>query len=145
MGDVEGCCYWGRGVIQTTGICNFGKLNYYLGKRAADEGRSSRYPQLDFCLDPGIICASKEHTELKWIAGMFYWVESLQSYDEGGWNYINELHKFVDGGMAGSSFIDAVSGIVNRGCHNPPCGTGPVDGALERAGNFNKVLGILTS
>ena len=31
--DVEGCCWWGRGVIQTTGICNFGKLNYYLGKR----------------------------------------------------------------------------------------------------------------
>ena len=28
--DVEGCCWWGRGVIQTTGICNFGKLNYFL-------------------------------------------------------------------------------------------------------------------
>merc|ERR1711957_1032212 len=26
--DVEGCCWWGRGVIQTTGVCNFGKLNY---------------------------------------------------------------------------------------------------------------------
>lgn len=24
--DVEGCCWWGRGVIQTTGICNFGML-----------------------------------------------------------------------------------------------------------------------
>jgi len=22
--DVEGCCWWGRGAIQTTGICNFG-------------------------------------------------------------------------------------------------------------------------
>jgi len=55
--DVEGCCWWGRGVIQSTGICNFGKLNYYLGKRAADEGRSSRYPQLDFCQDPGVICS----------------------------------------------------------------------------------------
>ena len=30
--DVEGCCWWGRGVIQTTGICNFGILNYYLGR-----------------------------------------------------------------------------------------------------------------
>ena len=62
--DVEGCCWWGRGVIQTTvrncwniicliqfyvlsefcitylvsnvvilkGVCNFGKLNYYLGE-----------------------------------------------------------------------------------------------------------------
>jgi hypothetical protein len=26
--DVEGCCFWGRGVIQTTGVCNFGKLNW---------------------------------------------------------------------------------------------------------------------
>ena len=32
--DVEGCCWWGRGVIQTTGVCNFGKLNYFTGKKA---------------------------------------------------------------------------------------------------------------
>ena len=46
---------------------------------------------------------------------MFYWVESLQSYSVGGWNYKDELHKFVDNGMTGNSFINAVSGIVNRG------------------------------
>lgn len=82
--DVEGCCWWGRGVIQTSGVwwafvwwmyasfymiiylitvnwstrfddtnSNFGKLNYFLGKRAADDGRESRYPDLDFCKDPG--------------------------------------------------------------------------------------------
>jgi len=133
----------GRGVIQTTGVCNFGKLNYFLGKRAADDGRVSRYPKIDFCKDPGIICSSKEHKELKWIAGMFYWIESLQSYNERGWNYIDELHKFVDGGMSDHSFINGVSGVVNRGCHDPPCGTGPVDGAHERAGNFQKVLTTL--
>jgi len=143
--DVEGCCWWGRGVIQTTGICNFGKLNYYLGARAAAEGRGGRYPDVDFCADPGIICASDEHKELKWIAGMFYWIESLQSYDERGWNYMDELHKFVDGGMVDHSFINGVSGVVNRGCHDPPCGTGPVDGAHERAGNFNMVLTLLNS
>jgi hypothetical protein len=146
--DVEGCCWWGRGVIQTTGICNFGKLNYYLGKRAADEGRPSMYPALDFCADPEVICSSEEHTELKWIAGMFYWIESVQSYnssDGGGeWNYLTKLHEFVDGGHIMSSddnsFIDAVSGIVNRGCHNPPCKTGDVDGREERRANFRKVL-----
>jgi len=143
--DVEGCCWWGRGVIQTTGICNFGKLNYYLGKRANDEGRDSRYPDIDFCQDPGIICSSEEHKELKWLAGMFYWIESLQSYNEGGWNYLEQLHNFVDNGMGDHSFINAVSGIVNRGCHNPPCGTGPVDGVHERAGNFNLVLSTIRS
>ena len=42
-------CRWGRGVIQTTGICNFGKLNYFLGARAAKEGRSTPYADIDFC------------------------------------------------------------------------------------------------
>jgi predicted chitinase len=138
--DVEGCCFWGRGVIQTTGVCKFGKLNYYLGARAAEEGRASRYPEINFCEQPDAICASEEHKELKWIAGMFYWVESLQSYNVGGWDYITELKKYVDNGMSGNSFIDAVSGIVNRGCHNPPCATGDVDGKADRSTNFYKVL-----
>jgi hypothetical protein len=51
---------------------NFGKLNYFLGARAAEEGRPSRYPTVDFCKDPEIICSSSEYKELKWIAGMFY-------------------------------------------------------------------------
>lgn len=138
--DVEGCCWWGRGVIQTTGVCNFGKLNYYLGARAAEEGRESRYPDIDFCQHPDAICASEEHKELKWIAGLFYWVESLQSYNVGGWDYITELKKFVDNGMSGDNFINAVSGIVNRGCHNPPCASGGVDGMFDRSSNFNKIL-----
>jgi predicted chitinase len=138
--DVEGCCYWGRGVIQTTGVCNFGKLNYHLGKRAAREGRPSAYPDIDFCKEPDAICASTQHPELKWIAGLFYWTESVQTYDVGGWNYIAELRRFVNGGMRDEAFINAVSGIVNRGCHNPPCATGALDGGPERAGNFRTVL-----
>ena len=71
---------------------------------------------------------------------MFYWVESLQGYNVGGWDYITELKKFVDTGMSGNYFVDAVSGIVNRGCHNPPCATGDVDGKADRSSNFYKVL-----
>ncbi|KAL3785064.1 hypothetical protein ACHAW5_001764, partial [Stephanodiscus triporus] len=131
--DVEGCC-----------ICNYGVLNYYLGKRAADEGRESRYPDIDFCKDPGAICVPGGHVELKWIAGMFYWIRSLQTYDN-GWNYMDNLKSFVQGGLQDDSFIDAVSGIVNRGCHSPPCsfGSEPLDGGEERKENFKKVLGIL--
>jgi hypothetical protein len=141
--DVEGCCWWGRGVIQTSGVCNFGKLNYYLGKRAFLEGRDSRYPDIDFCRDPEIICKSEEHKELKWIAGFFYWVDQVQPYDTGGWNYLTELKRFVDGGLTGDAFINSVSGIVNRGCHNPPCGTGDLDGGPERAENFFRILKAL--
>eukprot|EP00578_Thalassiosira_sp_NH16_P013194 CAMPEP_0181125170 /NCGR_PEP_ID=MMETSP1071-20121207/26891_1 /TAXON_ID=35127 /ORGANISM="Thalassiosira sp., Strain NH16" /LENGTH=815 /DNA_ID=CAMNT_0023210563 /DNA_START=54 /DNA_END=2498 /DNA_ORIENTATION=- len=140
--DVEGCCWWGRGVIQTTGLCNFGKLNYYLGARAAAEGRDAKYPNIDFCKTPDKICSSDEHTELKWIAGFFYWMKDVQNYNDDGWYYETELHKFVNSGMKDDSFIDAISGIVNRGCHNPPCATGEVDGLLDRRANFHKVLAV---
>ena len=76
-------------------------------------------PRFGVGKDPEVICSSPQYKELKWIAGEFYWMESVQSYNEGGWDYTTELHKFVQGGMSGTSFIDAVSGIVNRGCHNP--------------------------
>jgi len=46
-------------------------------------------------------------------------MESVQTYNERGWNYIAELRKYVAGGMTGNAFIDGVSGIVNRGCHDP--------------------------
>lgn len=52
-------------------------------------------------------------------AAVFYWMESVQAYNEGGWDYTTELINFVNGGMSGNGFIDGVSGIVNRGCHNP--------------------------
>ncbi len=141
--DVEGCCWWGRGVIQTSGICNFGKLNYYLGKRAYDDGRQSHYPDIDFCKRPDKICSSTKYPELKWIAGFFYWIDSVQGYVSDDWNYLTELRKWVDQGMIGDSLIDSASGIVNRGCHNPPCKTGDVDGKSERRQNFKKVLAVM--
>ena len=141
--DVEGCCFWGRGVIQTTGVCNFGKLNYYLGARTQEDGRHALYPDVDFCQRPDKICAS-EYPELKWVAGLFYWMESVEKYSVGGWSYFDQLRQFVDGGeldqAAARNFIDAVSGIVNRGCHNPPCEAGHVHAAAERAANFQRVL-----
>jgi hypothetical protein len=99
-------------------------------------------------------------------SGMFYWMESVQRYDSDGWNYMTELNAFVDGGYKDPGFINAVSGIVNRGCHNPvsdsaislrlpmqyntyhslsfilaqPCGTGAVDGGPERYNNFQEAL-----
>ena len=71
-------------------------------------------------------------------------MKSVQTYDS-GWSYIDNLKAFVRGGMQDTSFIDAVSGIVNRGCHNPPCpnGSGMLDGGYERSENFSKVLEVL--
>jgi len=144
--DVEGCCWWGRGVIQTTGVCNFGKLNFYLGARAARENRTALYPDVDFCRNPGAICERGSHPELKWVAGFFYWLNAVQTYSSQGWSYLEELKKWVDGGMnlADVNFIDGASGIVNRGCHNPPhCGTGELHGGESRRANFKKVLAAM--
>jgi len=141
--DVEGCCWWGRGVIQTTGVCNFGKLNYYMGKRGHSEGREVLYPDIDFCRNPGSICEEDAPPALKWIAGFFYWLNDVQSYvDADGWVYMEKLRNWTDAGMntADKSYIDACSGIVNRGCYNPPCGGNPMDGGEQRAANFAKVL-----
>jgi hypothetical protein len=141
--DVEGCCWWGRGVIQTTGVCNFGKLNYYMGARGKKEGRNVLYPEIDFCKDPEAICKPDSPKALKWIAGFFYWLNSVQSYvDKDGWVYMDKLKNWTDAGMdlTDTSYIDACSGIVNRGCYNPPCGGNPMDGGAQRAANFAKVM-----
>ena len=147
-GSVEGCCWWGRGVIQTTGRCNFGTLNHYLGTTHLDPAAfaapdSPPYPTVDFCKDPGVICASQEFPELKWIAGLFYWMSSVQAYDVDGWAYTDQLKAYVDGGLNGSAFIDSVSAIVNRGCHAPPCPSGAVDGMDERRANFEAALSAM--
>lgn len=40
-------------------------------------------------------------------------------------------------------WLSAVSGIVNRGCHDAPsCGTGVVDGGMERSANFQMALQV---
>ncbi len=161
--SVQGCGWWGRGVIQTTGRQNFGTLNHYLGRSHVDPQTIGKtidgvrveappanplYAGLDFCSNPGLICSSEENKEIKWIAGLFYWVTSVQAYpDEGGqypgWNYFNELKKYVNNGMKGTQFIDDVSGIVNRGCPNLTCDTGEVHNVKERRDNFYKVLRLL--
>ncbi|OLQ93347.1 hypothetical protein BIY22_02320 [Vibrio panuliri] len=158
--SVEGCGWWGRGAIQTTGRQNFGTLNHYLGRSHVDPETIGKtidgvtveappanplYAELDFCSNPGLICSSEENKEIKWIAGLFYWVTSVQAYnDEGGqyadWNYYNELKKYVDSGLQGSQFIDDVSGIVNRGCPDLTCTTGDVHNVKERRENFRLVL-----
>ena len=141
--DTENCCWWGRGVIQSTGRGNYGKLNYYLGAKAASRGAAAPYGDVDFCSTPDAVCASTAHPELKWVAGFFYWMNAVQSFATSEFNYSKRLRAFVDGGYQDSSFIDAVSGIVNRGCPRATCSTGPVDGLADRRANFALVLSSL--
>lgn len=143
--NVENCCWWGRGPLPrgTAGRCMIGKLNYYLGKRASDEGRAARYAEVDFCQDPSAICRgyyqdAEMNAEIRWLMGIIYWVNKVQAYNKNGWKYLVELHNFVDGGMADTGFIDNVSRIVTRGCHDQSCGN-PVSPA-DRKERFDKII-----
>eukprot|EP01082_Thalassiosira_pseudonana_P013757 g12259.t1 g12259 contig6:1573630-1575326(+) len=147
--DVQGCCWWGRGTINTRGVCQYGKLNYYLGARAASEGRPSRYPNIDFCATPQMICSTDhQDREIEWVTGLFRWIDTVQSYNSPSWNYLEQLHQFVLGGMTDGFFLHSVSGIVSQGCHDPPCEGYANTGAEmadvgERWAYFQQVAGAL--
>ena len=129
---------------------NFGKLNYHLGARAAREGRPALYPDIDFCEFPQGVCSSDQTYggQMQWTVGLFEWMDRIQTYSKNGWNYMDELKKFVDGGYTDFSFVDAVSGVVNIGCHDPPCqgfGDRPVEPHNKRDRNdtFQRFLNQL--
>jgi hypothetical protein len=119
--DVSGCCWWGRGVLQTKGVCAFGRLNHYIGASAKNLGQPSLFPTIDFCTNPEAICSSIYSRELTWMSGLFLWIDQVQPYDQGDFNYMNELHEFADSGFRDEDFIIKTNNIVKFGCHNPPC------------------------
>lgn len=131
--NVEGCAWWGRGVIQTTGRCNFGRLNKQIG---AGAGSNALYPDINFCSNPQALCEGPP--ELKWISGIFYWTNEVEPYTHGFFdelslmpsfkgNYKQWVADFVANGCADDPGISQTcdqlfeysSGIVNRGCAIP--------------------------
>jgi len=147
--DTEGCCFWGRGVLLTRGVCNIGRLNYYLGKRAHDERGEGRFPTIDFCKDPEATCASDSSTEtMRWITGLFDWIYRVQSYEADSWSYMKALRKFVDNGFVDDDderypFIDTVSSVFVRDCHDIKCSNLQVTKKDARRFNFYKVMEIM--
>mmetsp|Transcript_21289 Transcript_21289/g.46201 ORF Transcript_21289/g.46201 Transcript_21289/m.46201 type:complete len:643 (+) Transcript_21289:160-2088(+) len=141
--DTEGCCFFGRGALLTRGVCNHGKINYYLGKRGADLGRSTLYPTVDFCEYPEETCVSIYSEELRWTTAFFEWAERVQRYHvngSNGWDYEEKLTEFVDNGMLDDSFINSVSRILSRGCHASGCSDLEVRMIDKRRSNFYLII-----
>eukprot|EP00571_Detonula_confervacea_P012972 CAMPEP_0172305388 /NCGR_PEP_ID=MMETSP1058-20130122/6691_1 /TAXON_ID=83371 /ORGANISM="Detonula confervacea, Strain CCMP 353" /LENGTH=1217 /DNA_ID=CAMNT_0013016979 /DNA_START=73 /DNA_END=3723 /DNA_ORIENTATION=+ len=158
--DVEGCCHWGRGALMTKGTCGLGKVNHFMGKKAYTDKRPSRYPNIDFCTFPSIICGASNallsgvmYPELKFIVPLFDWVERVQSYSnpESKWDYMAQLKLFVDGGMGmeegdggdgddSLKFIDAVSSVLTRGCDGFYCSGQTIHFMEERRRNFETLI-----
>jgi len=152
--STEGCGWWGRGVIQTTGPCNFGKLN------AALQSIDKYKDKFNLCKTPDLICNTKKWPELKWIAGFSYWLTDVQSHAGGAdqdtdpsWDIADKI-KNIDisdtniystldtrievESSANNSFnlfVDATSGLVNRGCAKTTCAAGDVHNVKERRKN----------
>jgi len=64
----------------------------------------------------------------------YFKVERVQTYDKNGWNFIDQLHQFVDGGMSDVSFINTISEIVTEAVGSSVPFTG------QRWANFNMLL-----
>ena len=98
---------------QVRGVCSYGKLNHYLGARAAADGRPSIYPDIDFCTNPGAICSDKRSEELRWVTGMFYWSTTMQKQKFRDYSYLEGLQNFVDeGNFTSTEFIDGVNDVL---------------------------------
>jgi hypothetical protein len=174
--NTEGCCYWGRGALLTRGVCNIGKINYYLGKGGGTTAtttmsgqqrqRQTLYPNIDFCNYPEATCASPYSDNLRWEVAMFEWAERIQQYharrttttiNGGGsssWQYEEKLIEFVDNGMldyqTDDTFIDSVSRIVTRGCHEYGCSSSSSGSNIDddrymeqRRSNFYLILNTI--
>ncbi|KAL7548905.1 hypothetical protein ACHAWF_012182 [Thalassiosira exigua] len=138
--NTEGCCWWGRGALMTRGVCNLGKVDRLLGKGGADMRKPTLYPFVDFCESPDAICESVHSEELRWTVAMFEWSERIQRYGRDGWNYDEQLKEFFDGGMADPRFVDSVSRILARGCHELGCSEFEVRDLDKRQSNFYLIL-----
>lgn len=93
------------------GVCSYGKLNHWIGAKAAAEGRPSLYPDIDFCKNPGAICSDRRAPELRWVTGMFHWVHSVQRNRD--FDYFPTLKRFVDGGnYRDGSFMGMVNAML---------------------------------
>ena len=119
----EGCCWWGRGVLLTRGICNMGRLNNYLGRNAAEQGYENFF-DVDICFYPEIICEGEDTRELRWSVGYFEWADRVQTFQNTaeGISYMDALDTFVDSGFLDlNSFIDIVGDALPFGCFESNC------------------------
>lgn len=90
-----GCCWWGRGAIQTTGPNNYGLLNREIIKKIPSLVKKN----VDICKNPEAMC---QNDETKWIGAIFYWANNVQGYSDAAYkkNFFDSLHKYVDNGFS---------------------------------------------
>jgi len=109
--STEGCCWWGRGAIQTTGPLNYGKLNTEVLQKMGSSH--------DICTNPEAIC---QEDELKFMGTVFYWTEEVQkdacfedAINDYAQAFNNVDHSPSDGCY---KFSSGIGGRINNGAWN---------------------------
>ena len=143
----EGCCWWGRGVLLTRGICNMGRINNYLGRNAAEQGYENFF-DLDICFYPEVICEGEDTRELRWSVGYFEWADRVQTFQNtaaDAASYMVALDAFVDSGFLDvNSFIDIVGEALPFGCFESNCFAEEEQVKQDRRDHFtNLVFNVL--
>jgi len=68
----EGCCWWGRGAIQTTGPNNYGLLNHEVFAKIPS------LSHIDLCRNPEGICDTSDGNKQKnWLGAVHYWAHNV--------------------------------------------------------------------
>jgi hypothetical protein len=140
--DTAGCCWWGRGVLLTRGTCNFGRLNHFLGRKAAAQGFLN-FVDVDFCAYPEVVCRGEDSRNLRWSVGLFEWADTVQAYRDAtsGEEYLNALDTFVDGGFVNvHGFIDLVGLALPFDCFEASCNAVEARVREERRSVFQNIL-----
>jgi len=110
--ETEGCCWWGRGAIQTTGPYNYGRLQVDVIDHMAG------MEDVSLCTNPEAIC---QVDELKFIGALHYWTTVVQA-DQCFDNALNDYATNFDNSAAGPSgcakFSMGVGGSINNGNWN---------------------------
>ena len=140
--DVEACCWWGRGSLKIRGTCLYGKLNHFIGKKAATDGRPAWFPDIDLCLEPGQICAGPASPALRWITGLYHWMENIQIYSEEDGNYKEQLFSYVNGNLNNEDFFNFATKLYVLNCVGESCGDRVVTDIDDRLRAFETVLNI---
>lgn len=88
--------------------CTLGFLNQYVG---VEGPVSSKFSGLNFCSSDQSLCNHRirEGSELRWTTAMTHWVLHIQRREEYGVTFIDDLHKFVIGGMVHMDFLHIVA------------------------------------
>jgi predicted chitinase len=136
----EGCCWYGRGAIQTTGPNNYGLLNEEVIKQFP----SLVAKDVNICTNPEAMC---QNEETKWLGAIFYWANNVQGYSDDSYyqNFITSLKAYVDGDFSltastvnGADFVAGTGGVVNNGSWDEA-----PHGAAGRLANFEAYIAEL--